>query len=183
MADYEVRKGRNLAGVFSSRSKAERFARKLGKPEAKPKTKKARGKAVSRNFVGPSEWLLRGLEYQCWPPMLFDDGSVGTVTEVLYDPDYWAENYTREELLLDGVEPYGEIYIDRYYLDTGELSEGACYLYWQDDTLGSWCRRNGEPLPVRKLPEEVWDMLENSDEGMRRELERSVPELRRLRFA
>ncbi len=123
----------------------------------------------SRNARSPAGWRLSTIQTQYWPPTLFDDGSVGHVADLLYDPDEWAD-YEPEDLLLDGEEPYGEIYIDRYRVADGETFEGGCYLYWPQDTLGSWCDRNDEPAPVMELPDWVWDALDEEGDADRKKV-------------
>ncbi len=107
---------------------------------------------------------------ECEGPYLFPDGTVGVIT-VSDGGDFWEEweeetdedgNYVNdpEDLMMDGEEYEGEIYIDRYRLSDGTFIQGGCYLYWPQDTLGSWCARNGEPVPVEELPEWAQEALE-----------------------
>ena len=113
-------------------------------------------------------------------PILFSDGTVGIVTHAeWYDCwefwDDWKEetdedgNYVNdpEDLMMDDEEYAGEIYIDRYRLSDGKFFQGGCYLYWPQDTLGSWCARNEEPMPVAALPEWVREALEEGGEAGR----------------
>ncbi len=140
---------------------------------------RGRGAVRSRNAKNPADWLLT--EYDDEIPILFSDGTVGLVTRAEgYDCwEFWEEwkeetdedgNLVNdpESLMMDGEEYDGELYIDRYRLSDGKFFQGGCYLYWPRDTLGAWCARNGEPMPVAALPEWVREALEEGGDAGRR---------------
>ena len=122
---------------------------------------------------------------------LFEDGSVGYIANPEFDPtDYYEdedwEDYDPMEtdevpphLYQDGKKPIGNIYIDRYiaFGDNG-FQQGGCFWYYEGETLRDYCERNGEPLPVKELPDEVYDALENDDLNAFRKYVRVYPELK-----
>jgi len=136
---------------------------------------------------------------------LFDDGTFGTIadpefdiTEFLDEDDWetreFIENYyygmldgerkeEAERLIRErfgGKIPIGNIYIDRWDID-GAFWQGGCFLYYEGETLRDHCYRNGEPYPVREIPEEVIEMFESGDFSMLKKLRRTVPELKNVR--
>ena len=60
--------------------------------------------------------------------------------------------------------------------------QGGCFLYYEGETLRDYCYRNGEPYPVRRIPEEVIEMFESGDFSQIRKWRRKVPELKGLRL-
>ena len=54
----------------------------------------------------------------------------------------------------------GEMYMDTVRRD-GRSTEGGCYGYVQGETLRSWLERNEYPLVDRRIPDEVWEALED----------------------
>ncbi|MBR6038709.1 MAG: hypothetical protein IKP53_08330 [Candidatus Methanomethylophilaceae archaeon] len=136
---------------------------------------RGRRSVISRNAKGPTDWLLT--EYDDDVPILFSDGTVG-IASVSDGGDFWEEWEEEEDedgnlvnnpddLMMDGEEYAGEVYFDRYRLSDGKFFQGGCYLFWPQDTLGSWCARNGEPMPVAALPEWVREALEEGGEAGR----------------
>ena len=110
---------------------------------------------------------------------LFSDGTYGYIGEDSnYDPeDFLEEEETEDDLVRDGRRPIGAIYFDRWTKD-GEFIQGGCFLYYDGETMKDWCDRNGEPYPVREIPEEVIELFEAGDlEGLKKWW-KEVPELR-----
>lgn len=108
---------------------------------------------------------------------LFDDGSFGRISTGDFDPGYWEEEgLDPKDLRVNGRNPIGEMYIDRWTRD-GEFVQGGCYLYYSE-RLADYCVRNREPLPMREIPEAVVDAFEEGDEEELRRLEKEVPELK-----
>lgn len=118
-------------------------------------------------------------EYSNFGPYLFDDGTFGEICEPDFDiDDYLEDGEDYKDLKLGRKKPAGNIYIDRWTRD-GDFIQGGCFLYYDGETLADYCRRNGEPLPMRRIPYEVIEALEAGDLD---ELERyydEVPELKR----
>lgn len=137
---------------------------------------------------------------------LFDDGTFGTIADPEFDitefldGDDWetqefiesyyygmldreqeadAERLLREKF--GGKIPIGNIYIDRWDVD-GEFWQGGCFLYYEGETLRDYCYRNGEPYPVRRIPEEVINALESKDYAALKKYRKAVPELKKFRF-
>ncbi len=46
------------------------------------------------------------------------------------------------------------------------------------ETLRDYCDRNGEPYPVRRIPEEVIEMFESGDFSQLKKWRKVVPELK-----
>ena len=136
---------------------------------------------------------------------LFDDGTFGTIadpefdiTEFLEDDDWetveFIEDYyygmsdreqiaEAERLLRErfgGKIPIGNIYIDRWDVN-GEFYQGGCFLYYEGETLRDYCYRNGEPYPVREIPEEVIEAFEAGDYETLKKFRKEVPELKRIK--
>ena len=136
---------------------------------------------------------------------LFDDGTFGTIADPEFDiteflDDDWEtvefiESYyygmldreqeaEAERLLRErfgGKIPIGNIYIDRWDTD-GEFWQGGCFLYYEGETLRDYCYRNGEPYPLREIPEEVINALESKDYAALKKYRKAVPELKKFRF-
>ena len=135
---------------------------------------------------------------------LFDDGTFGyivdpefDITEFLEDDDWetveFIEGYyygmsdreqiaEAERLLTErfgGKIPIGNIYIDRWDVN-GEFYQGGCFLYFEGETLRDYCYRNGEPYPVREIPEEVIEMFESGDFSEIKKWRKEVPELKKV---
>lgn len=121
---------------------------------------------------------------------LFDDGTIGYIAdpefdiEDFIDGDYDSDLLNSEDTekreeyiksLFDGKIPIGNIYIDRYDRE-GEFYQGGCFLYYEGETLGDYCDRNGEPRPVREIPEEAYELLEEGAEGYLEKVIELVPE-------
>ena len=131
---------------------------------------------------------------------LFDDGTFGYIADPEFDisefidfedwetqefiESYWygmldgeekgeAERYIRSHF--GGKLPIGNIYIDRWGTD-GEFYQGGCFLYFEGETLRDYCYRNGEPYPVRRIPEEVINALESKDYAALKKYRKAVPE-------
>ena len=90
-----------------------------------------------------------------------------------------AERLLREKF--GGKIPIGNIYIDRWDVD-GEFWQGGCFLYYEGETLRDYCYRNGEPYPVRRIPEDIIDIFESGDLKELRKWKKEVPELKHIKF-
>lgn len=125
---------------------------------------------------GPAGMVLDG-ESSPEGAYLFDDGTIGYISEPEFCiDDYLDEGEEPEDLETDGMMPIGNIFIDRWR--PGETIEGGCFLYYKGETLADYCGRNGEPLPMRRIPEEAYYL---AVEGRLAELEGylgEVPELK-----
>lgn len=124
---------------------------------------------------------------------LFDDGTFGHVADPEFDVSEFIDNEDFDWDILDssdqdaidkavskefgGKLPIGNIYIDRWGLN-GDFYQGGCFLYYEGETLIDYCHRNGEPLPVREIPDEIIDMFEAGDFDGLRALADAVPELK-----
>ena len=133
---------------------------------------------------------------------LFDDGTFGTIADPEFDisefidfEDWETQEFIEryyygmsdraqiaeaERLLrerFEGKIPIGNIYIDRWDVN-GEFHQGGCFLYFEGETLRDYCYRNGEPYPVREIPEEVIEAFENRDFDVLKKMRKTVPELR-----
>lgn len=148
----------------------------------KKRMSKNRRLAVSRNATADRPAMMKMNTNSCPDGCyLFDDGTFGRITAEDFDPESWFEDgYDEDDLLLDGKEPIGQMYIDRWTRD-GDSIEGGCYLYYKE-TLADYCRRNGEPLPMRSIPEDVIYAFESGDQDALRMLESEVPELKGISF-
>ena len=125
---------------------------------------------------GPADRVFK-IGYLPYGSFLFDDGTFGCIgdpeldiRDLLEDDDRETvgliEDYYRgipdrkmraERLVrgrFGGKIPIGNIYIDRWDLD-GRFRQGGCFLCFEGETLRDYCGRNGEPCPVREVPEEV----------------------------
>ena len=115
--------------------------------------------------------------YGCY---IMDDGSVGFIHDPEFDPadfeDYDDAEYIGDELYIDG-HAVGNMYIDIYY-GMGDYYDGGCFIYYEAETLKDWCDRNGEHLPVKRIPDEVWDALEADDVEAIKEFSKTIPELK-----
>lgn len=49
--------------------------------------------------------------------------------------------------------------------------------------MRDWCDRNGEPYPVKEIPEEVIEMFESGDFSNLKRLKSEVPELKDIVFS
>ncbi|WP_400233416.1 hypothetical protein [Methanomethylophilus alvi] len=76
------------------------------------------------------------------------------------EPKEEAERMIRERF--DGKILIGNIYIERWDIN-GEFYQGGCFLYFEGENLRDYCYRNGEPYPVREVPDEVIDAFEAGD--------------------
>ncbi len=115
---------------------------------------------------------------------LFEDGTFGYVADVDFDIDEYMEEEGYEdpaELFCNGRAPIGQLYIDRWGMD-GEFYQGGCFLYYRGETFRDYCIRNGEPFPVRTIPEEIIDLLESKDYKGLKKWKKVVPELKRIKI-
>ena len=113
---------------------------------------------------------------------LFEDGTFGYIGDPEFDPDdILDEGEPYENLFLNGKEPIGNLYIDRWDAD-GEFWQGGCFLYYEGETMRDYCDRNGEPYPVKWIPDEVIEAFENRDEKTLNELSKKVKELKEVRL-
>ena len=126
----------------------------------------------------PADMVLNGYDSP-EGTYLFDDGTIGMIGEPDFDiDDYLEDDEDPDDLEVRGMEPVGNIYIDRW--KPGRFYDGGLYLYYKGETLRDYCERNGEPLPMRRLPDDVYDLIED---GKWDELKRycdEVPELKRM---
>jgi len=87
---------------------------------------------------------------------LFDDGSFGYIADPEFDPgefEYLDDaQYIDDELYLNGRHALGNLYIDRYLKD-GTFIQGGCFIYFEGETLRDYCDRNGEPYPLKRIPD------------------------------
>lgn len=110
---------------------------------------------------------------------LFDDGTIGRIGEPDFDiDDYLDDGEDPDDLEVRGREPVGNIYIDRW--KPGRFYEGGLYLYYKGETLRDYCERNGEPLPMRRLPDDVYDLIEDGEWDELKRYCDEVPELKRI---
>ncbi len=115
---------------------------------------------------------------------LFEDGTFGYVADVDFDIDAYMEEGGYEdpaELFWKGVAPIGQLYIDRWDIN-GEFHQGGCFLYYQGETFKDYCVRNGEPFPVRAIPEEIIDIFESGDFRRLKKWKKEVPELKKMKL-
>lgn len=135
---------------------------------------------------------------------LFEDGSFGETVDAYFNYlDYTDEedpqiceliegymygtlkdDTTAERVIrsyFDGLLPAGCMYIDRWYPD-GTCDEGGCFIYYIEDTMEDFCKRNGYPLPVKEIPRDVIEMFESKDFSKLEELKKEVPELKTVRI-
>ena len=151
----------------------EYFDNKEGLPFTRYRVRKI---SVKVKFRNPADYMFRA-EYSPHGCYLFDDGTFGYVGDPEFDPDDFLEDgETEDDLIRDGRGPIGNIYIDRWTKD-GEFIQGGCFLYYEGETMKDYCDRNGEPYPVREIPEEVIEMFEAGNlEGLKK-WRKKVPEL------
>lgn len=122
---------------------------------------------------------------------LFDDGTVGCIADPEFEVDedefedyedyeYYEETgHVPQYLWENGREPIGNLYIDRYS-GPGDFIQGDCFWYYDGETLRDWCIRNGHPLPVLEVPEEVYEALEDGNITALRAYARDIPALKYL---
>lgn len=107
----------------------------------------------------------------------FDDASIGYVADPEFEPsDYLSDGETEDDLIKDGRRPIGNIYIDRYDADR-TFHQGGCFLYYEGETMRDYCERNGLPCPVRELPDEAYEIMEDGSD-YRKRIVGLVPEWR-----
>lgn len=56
----------------------------------------------------------------------------------------------------------------------------SLYLYYEGEALRDYCERNGEPLPMRRLPDDVYDLIEDGEWDGLKGCYDEVPELKRM---
>ena len=61
------------------------------------------------------------------------------------------------------------------------VHQRGCFLYYEGETMRDYCDRNGEPYPVREIPEEIIKMFESGDFSNLKKLQRKVPELKDMK--
>ena len=85
-------------------------------------------------------------------------------------------------LLLTGCAPKDAGLAVLTGLDKKELAQGGlpCRSYYEGETLRDYCYRNGEPYPVREIPEEVIKMFESGDFSEIKKWRKEVPELKKV---
>ncbi len=128
----------------------------------------------------PADYVFRR-GYSPHGCFLFEDGTFGYIGDPEFDmEDFLDDDQEPEDLWLDGKEPIGNIYIDRWDAD-GEFYQGGCFLYYEGETLRDYCDRNGEPYPVRRIPEEVIEMFESGDFSQIKRWRKEVPELKQIK--
>jgi hypothetical protein len=145
---------------------------------------------MARRYNDPADYVFDP-NYSIGGCYLFDDGTVGCIGDPDFeiDEDYFEdedeyEYYDKtgrvpQRLWENGREPIGNIYIDRYG-GIGDFLQGDCFWYYEGETLRDWCIRNGYPLPVLEVPEEVYEALEDGNVSALREYARDIPELKYL---
>lgn len=133
---------------------------------------------LSRNAKGPADIRLDG-RTNFEGAYLFDDGTIGRITDVDFDLEEYLDemDLEQDDVLMNGKEPIGQMYIDRW--KPGVWFPGGCYLYYTE-TLADYCMRNGEPLPMKKVPDEVYDIIEEEDWQRLMAYWDEVPELRAI---
>ena len=110
---------------------------------------------------------------------LFDDGTIGRIGEPDFDiDDYLDDGEDPDDLEVRGMEPVGNIYIDRW--KPGRFYDGGLYLYYKGETLRDYCERNGEPLPMRRLPDDVYYLIRDGEWDQLKGYYDEVPELKRM---
>ena len=155
----------------------EYFDNKEGLPFTRYRVRKI---SVKVKFRNPTDYVF-SWEYSPQGCYLFDDGTFGYVGDPEFDPeDFLEDGETEDDLIRDGRRPIGNIYIDRWDVN-GEFYQGGCFLYYEGETMKDYCDRNGEPYPVREIPEEVIEMFESRDYSNLRKLQRKVPELKAMK--
>ncbi len=119
------------------------------------------------DFRPGAYWMNDGTIYD------FTFGSDG-LEDILPDPDYDQEGFedaVPEIAIMISVDPsdiadadgwhdVGVVYFDEYGADGEFLDNGSGYVYYEGETIGAYCRRNGLAVPVRALTEKEEEMLE-----------------------
>ena len=115
-----------------------------------------------------------GSEYGFHGSYIFDDGSFGYIVDPEFYPGEFEHlddaQYIDDELYLNGRHALGNLYIDRYLKD-GTFIQGGCFIYFEGETMRDYCDRNGEPYPVKRIPDEV---IEVSEGGEKRRIARQI---------
>ena len=124
---------------------------------------------------------------------LFDDGSIGYIADPefditeYYEDDDWDDYDPMEtdevppRLYLDGKKPIGNIYIDRYTsFGSDGFQQGGCFWYYEGETYRDYCDRNGEPCPVKRIPDEIYEAFEADDLETIKGYCKQFPELKAL---
>lgn len=125
----------------------------------------------------PADYVFRA-GYSPHGCYLFEDGTFGYIGDPEFDPEEFLEEDMEEsDLYLNGRRPIGNLYIDRWTKD-GEFIQGGCFIYYEGERMRDYCDRNGEPHPVREIPEEVIEMFESGDFSNLKMLQKKVPELK-----
>ena len=154
----------------------EYFDVKDGLPFVRYRVRRVKGRP---GMISPADRVFRAgvSPHGCYQ---FSDGTFGYVGDPEFDPeDFLEDGETEDDLNRDGRRPIGNIYIDRWTKD-GEFIQGGCFLYYEGETMRDWCGRNGEPYPVKEIPEGVIEMFEAGNlEGLKK-WKRDVPELKHV---
>ena len=159
----------------------------------------------SKQEEDPADYVFRA-GYSPHGSFLFEDGTFGYIGDPEFDikdfledddwqtaefiEDYYygisdREKRAEAEMLIrerfDGKIPIGNLYIDRWDAN-GEFYQGGCFLYYEGETLRNYCDRNGEPYPVREIPDEVTEAFEAGDYETLKKFRKEVPELKHVCF-
>lgn len=200
---YQIRDDKNkLLGEFSSKKKAYRIKEEFKskgrrvrvsprefKPLA-PKTAKSYNRKVkSRSAKSPADETFSsvGLGHL----YLLEDGSIAWMSGDSDPIDF--EDECDEDDLEDFARSIGVKYEDLWdengYLKMGlcffdiwtslnKSYDGGAFWYYDDETIRSYCNRNGEELPVKELPSELLEILEKGDAKAFEKYRKKYPELR-----
>jgi len=136
-----------------------------------------------RRKESPADYVF-GSPYGFHGSYLFDDGTFGYIADPEFDPEEFALDdavYIDNELYIDGKHAIGNLYIDRWTKE-GEFIQGGCFLYFDGETMRDYCDRNGEPYPVKRIPDEVIDAFEAGDQKRLKRLRWKVRELKGVRL-
>lgn len=115
---------------------------------------------------------------------LFDDGTVGFIADPEFDPEeftYGDGELIDDELYINGQHAIGNLYIDRFDME-GEFFQGGCFLYFEGEMMKDYCDRNGEPYPVRRIPDDVYDAFEVGDIKTLKRYSWKIKELKGVRL-
>ena len=136
-----------------------------------------------RKGESPADYVF-GSSYGFHGSYLFNDGTFGYIAYPEFDSEDFAYGdviYVDGELYIDGRHAIGNLYIDRWTKE-GEFIQGGCFLYFEGETMRDYCNRNGEPYPIKRIPDEVIDAFEAGDMKKLRRLRLKVKELKGVRL-
>ena len=133
----------------------------------------------------PADYVF-GSRYGFHGSYLFNDGTFGYIADPEFDPEDFVYDdfdlvFIDDELYIDGKHVLGNLYIDRWTKE-GEFIQGGCFLYFEGETMRDYCDRNGEPYPVKCIPDDVIEAFEARDIKRLRRLRLKVKELKGVRL-